>query len=194
MASPKTKKGGTKPGAGKPKKVKTVLESTKAKIQKYAGELALEFGEPIEKAILRLVYQKDTQDSVKASIWKSYLDSMVSKTTEQKMEKGLSKLMKRVLKQAYGKHIKELPLTNRDVLIEIYGFIPLVDPKNVSRNALIFDRHAIGIRRYNAGSVSTARVFGRLRDRGLINWNHHYGITLTPDGIRVAKRLNSRPH
>ena len=110
------------------------------------------------------------------------------------MEKGLSKLQKNVLRLAYRYHKKGLPLTNRDVLIEIYGFTPLVDPKSVSRNALIFDRQAIGIRRYNAGSVSAARVFGRLRDRGLINWRHSYGITLTSDGIEVAKRLNPTVH
>ena len=110
------------------------------------------------------------------------------------MEKGLSKLQKGVLKLTYGKHIKGLPLTNRDVLIEIYGFIPLVDHKSVSLSALIFDRQAIGIKRYNSASVSTARVFGRLRDRGLINWRHHYGITLAPKGIEVVKRLNLRVH
>ena len=68
---------------GRPPKQKTASEDTKNKILKAAKKLAKEFGEPIEEAMLRLIYKSDVQDSVKASVWKSYLEALVAKDTNQ---------------------------------------------------------------------------------------------------------------
>ena len=63
-------------------------DRTKSAILKAAKELAKEFGEPLEKAMLRLCYDERTQSAVKASIWKSYLESLVVRETktESKVE------------------------------------------------------------------------------------------------------------
>ena len=85
MAGKKGRSGGYRKNAGRPKTTKVMPESVKDAIKKAAQELAEEYGEPLEKAILRLIYQKNIQDSVKASIWKSYIDAMVSKKVEQSL-------------------------------------------------------------------------------------------------------------
>ena len=48
--------------------------------------LAKEHGITLEKAILSLCYKEKTQDSVKASIWKSFLESMVTKESKQSID------------------------------------------------------------------------------------------------------------
>ena len=79
---PKNTHGGKRQGAGRPKQVKTVSQKTKKAILKAARQLAKEYGEPIEKAMLRMVYEKDVQDTVKASVFKTYLDALVAKESE----------------------------------------------------------------------------------------------------------------
>ena len=92
MAGKMGKSGGARANSGPAKGTQyntgTVSDQTKSAIQIAAIELAAEFGEPIEKAMLRLCYDKDTQDTVKASVWKSYLESMVVRETknETKLE------------------------------------------------------------------------------------------------------------
>ena len=78
--------GGARAGAGRPKKTRTFSDRTKAAILKAARELAKEYGEPIEKAMLRLCYQENTHDNCKASVWKSYLEALVAKESERKVD------------------------------------------------------------------------------------------------------------
>lgn len=82
----KENRGGARKGAGQPKgnkKNKNVSETTKGKILSAAEKLAEEYGKPIEEAMLELVYKPKTQDSVKASIFKTYLEALVAKESEQ---------------------------------------------------------------------------------------------------------------
>jgi hypothetical protein len=75
--------GGARAGAGRPKKTKTSSEQVRAAYRKAAKELAKEFGEPIEKAVLRLAYLENTQDSVRVAVLKAYNDVLVARQTEQ---------------------------------------------------------------------------------------------------------------
>ena len=83
MAGRKGRSGGSRLGAGRPRKKKTISEKVKANYLKAARELAREFGEPIEKAVLRLVYKDKIQDSVKVAILKAYNEALLIKGTEQ---------------------------------------------------------------------------------------------------------------
>ena len=78
--------GGKRQGAGRPKTVKTYSDKTKLAMLRAARELAAEYGEPIEKAMLRLCYLPATQDNCKASVFKSYLEALVAKESEKKVE------------------------------------------------------------------------------------------------------------
>jgi len=78
--------GGARPGAGRPRKKKTVSEKIQRAIQKAVRELTKEHGETPEKAMLKLLYDGKTQDTVKASIFKSYLESNIVKETTSKLD------------------------------------------------------------------------------------------------------------
>ena len=82
----KSGSGGARPGAGVPRKVRTVSERMKGKILRAANKLSKEYGEPIEQAMLRMCYQPNVQDSVKASVFKTYLDSIVAKESEKNVK------------------------------------------------------------------------------------------------------------
>ena len=86
MAGVKGRSGGPRPNSGRPRKVKTVSERTKKAILKAARELAKEHGMSLEKAMLSLCFKDDVQDSVRASVWKSYLESMVAKESKQEID------------------------------------------------------------------------------------------------------------
>ena len=86
MAGTKGRSGGPRPNSGRPRKVKTVSEATKKAILKAARELAKEHGMSLEKAILSMCFKDDVQDSVRASVWKSYLESMVAKESKQEID------------------------------------------------------------------------------------------------------------
>ena len=86
MAGTKGHSGGPRPNSGRPRKVKTASDKTKYAIMKAARKLAREHGMPIEEAMLRMIYDPKVQDSVRASIWKSYLESLVAKETEQRVD------------------------------------------------------------------------------------------------------------
>jgi len=53
--------------------------------------------------------------------------------------------------------------------------------------ASVFDREAIGVKRYQAASVSVARCFNRLVARGLAEREYNQGIKLTDAGVKVVK-------
>jgi hypothetical protein len=82
----KENRGGARAGAGRPRKKKTVSEKIRAAYMKAARELAKEHGEPLEKAMLRMIYKDDVQDSVKASIMKTYNDALLIRESESKLK------------------------------------------------------------------------------------------------------------
>lgn len=86
---PKITWGGKRIGAGRPRKTKTTSEKTSYAIRKAARELSKEYGEPIEKAMLRLIYLDGTQDAVKASVFKSYLQSLLVRETQQNIREEI---------------------------------------------------------------------------------------------------------
>jgi hypothetical protein len=82
-----TGSGGSRPGAGRPQKQKPDYENKfKQRILKAARELKKEHGISIEKAMLCLCFDADTQDSVKASIFKIYADMFVVKSSRRGAE------------------------------------------------------------------------------------------------------------
>ena len=83
MSGAKGRSGGYRPGAGRPKKVKTTSIRIKNNYIKAARKLAKEYGMPVEEAMLRMIYDPDVQDSVKASIMKSYNDALIAREVDQ---------------------------------------------------------------------------------------------------------------
>jgi hypothetical protein len=79
MSGKKGSRVGPRKGAGRPKETKVVSEEVKKNYRKAAEELAEEYGEPIEKAGLRLVFKEDVQDSVKIAALKEYGQVLVGK-------------------------------------------------------------------------------------------------------------------
>ena len=72
--------GGARPGAGAPKKPKPDYdEKFKKQVLKAARELQKEHGISIEKAMLSLIYDEKAQASVKASVFKTYVEMFVTK-------------------------------------------------------------------------------------------------------------------
>lgn len=80
--------GGARAGSGAKLKDRTVSDKIKGKILKAAKELEKEFGESLEKAMLRLVYITSTSDTVKATVFRAYLESLVAR--ESKSETTIS--------------------------------------------------------------------------------------------------------
>ncbi|RKX62179.1 MAG: hypothetical protein DRP37_02205 [Thermodesulfobacteriota bacterium] len=102
------------------------------------------------------------------------------------MSRGLSELQKNILQMAYTTQDSILA---RDVLAEVYGFPATVtNIKDKRQGALVFSRKAIGERRYQSASVSVAKAFNRLAARGLAHREYNEGITLTKEGVDVAKK------
>jgi len=97
------------------------------------------------------------------------------------MGRGLSELQKNILQMAYTKQDNILA---RDVLAEVYGFPTVTDISS----KMVFSRKAIGKKRYQSASVSVAKAFNRLAARGLAHREYNKGITLTKEGVRVAKK------
>ncbi len=108
------------------------------------------------------------------------------------MGKGLSELQKKILEMAYKNRNRGSgsgDVTNREVLIGYYGFKPSCSPQEKRNGAIIFDRQAIGINLYRSASVSVAKAFNRLADKGLAQREYCHGIILTGEGLKVAKTL-----
>ena len=85
MTKKKENRGGKRPNqTGRPKKQVDYDQKFKKSILKAAKNLEKEKGRPIEEEILSLVYDDNTQDAVKASIWKTYTEMFTVKKTEKK--------------------------------------------------------------------------------------------------------------
>jgi hypothetical protein len=79
--------GGPRPNSGRPPKKRPDYEKKfKKRILKAARELEKEHGINLEKTMLALCYDANTQDSVKASIFKIYADMFVVKSSRRGAE------------------------------------------------------------------------------------------------------------
>lgn len=99
------------------------------------------------------------------------------------MGKGLSKLQKEILLLAYKN--RNICLV-RDVLTEVYKFPPKGNIQDAKPGALIFERKKIGLKKYQAASVSVAKSFNRLTTRGLVH-REYSGVRLTPHGVKLME-------
>ena len=88
---PKGTWGGAREGSGPKPKKKEYSESVKNAYMVAAEKLAKKHKKPIEEALLSMVYDKDVQDSVKASIMKTYNEAMIIKATEKTVKDNRSK-------------------------------------------------------------------------------------------------------
>jgi len=53
----------------------------------------------------------------------------------------------------------------------------------------VFDREAIGVKRYQATFVVVVRCFNRLVARGLAEREYNRGIRLTDAGVKIVKGI-----
>ena len=82
-----TGSGGARPGGGRPPKEKPEYEEEfRDAVLKAAQKLAKKYGKTLEEALLSLCFEDDTQDSVKASIFKVYADMFTVKRSRQSVE------------------------------------------------------------------------------------------------------------
>ena len=82
-----TGSGGARPGAGRPLKEKPDYEKEfRDAVLKAAQKLSKKYGKPLEEAVLSLCFEGNTQDSVKASIFKVYADMFTVKQSRQSVE------------------------------------------------------------------------------------------------------------
>ena len=110
MAGIKGRSGGSRPGAGRPRKKKTISEKVKNNYLKAARELRREYGEPIEKAVLRLIYENKIQDSVKVAILKAYNEALLVKETEKDVNINVNQGQKIGLPEMQPDPAKLIPL------------------------------------------------------------------------------------
>ena len=85
MAGTKGRSGGKRVGAGRKREKKTTSEGVKNNYVKAAKKIAKEMGMTIEEAYLLMIFNPKVQDTVKASIMKSYNDAMISKESIQNL-------------------------------------------------------------------------------------------------------------
>ena len=90
MSKKTDRRGGSRKGAGRPKKERVLSEDVIKNYRQAAKELAQEYGESIEKAGLRLIFKDGVQDSVKVAALKEYGQVLVSKENDRrsKIENG----------------------------------------------------------------------------------------------------------
>ncbi len=106
------------------------------------------------------------------------------------MGKGLSELQKEILRTGHRNRLKYGPdVLNREILISVYGFVPMVSPENARPGAMIFSRSLEGLERYKAATVAVVRSIGSLEKRGLAERDGPGEASLTPAGVEVAEGL-----
>lgn len=109
--------------------------------------------------------------------------------------KKLSRLQKTILKMAYKNRVKypnaKSDVSPREILVEYYGVPTFTDVSHFRRGAVVFLRRSVGINRHQAASVAVTKSFNRLAARGLAERIYGYGIKLTEEGIRIAKKLEN---
>ena len=91
MAGTKGHSGGKRKGSGrKPKAPVDYDLKFKKSILKAARKLAKKYDKPIEECALEMFYNEKTQDAVRASIWKSYMELFVVKKTSSDVNATVS--------------------------------------------------------------------------------------------------------
>ena len=94
MVGIKGASGGARPGAGRKRIKKTISEKIQNNYLKAARKIAREKGMTIEEHLLRMLFDSEVQDTVKASIMKSYNEAMIAKTVSQNIsvtkDKGMA--------------------------------------------------------------------------------------------------------
>jgi len=107
--------------------------------------------------------------------------------------RGLSELQKTILQIAYknrkGRPGGRIDTCPREILVKFYGFASTTNIDKAKPSPLIFNREAIGIKRYQAASVSVAKALNRLASRGLAKRHYNHGIKLTDAGAKLAREL-----
>jgi hypothetical protein len=85
-----------------------------------AHELAREYGEPLEKAVLRLAYKEEIQDTVKVAILKAYNDALIAKESEQKVSINQKPRMEGplILPRKLMEYLSQLPKETRHELLD----------------------------------------------------------------------------
>jgi len=99
--------------------------------------------------------------------------------------RGLSKLQNEILLLAYRN--RNICLV-RDVLTEVYEFPTKGNIQGAKPGALIFERKEIGLRKYQAASVSVVKSFNRLTTRALVH-RECGGVRISPHGIKLVEML-----
>ena len=124
MTEKRESRGGSRPGAGRPRKKKTVSDKVKANYLKAARELAKEYGEPIEKAILRLAFKEGVQDTVKIAILKAYSDALIAKESHKNVRIDETK--------------RSGPIILPEKMMEMLGFLSPEEKEKVFPGGKIF--------------------------------------------------------
>ena len=83
MSGVKGKSGGKRPNSGRKREVKTTSEEIKANWLAAARKIKRESGETVEYHALKMILDKDIQDSVRASIFKVYNEALIIRETKQ---------------------------------------------------------------------------------------------------------------
>lgn len=110
------------------------------------------------------------------------------------MSRGLGQTQRAILRIGFFKRAvsgqNDVIVSARDILVTHYGFTPIRPIKSAWRNALVFRKADIGLRRYNSVSVTVCHSFNGLIRRGLAERvKLGYGIKLTREGVKLAKTI-----
>ncbi len=101
--------------------------------------------------------------------------------------KTLSDLQKKIIELAHRKPPGGY-VSNRDVLRDIYGY-PVYGKYTENIGSLLADQGS-SMNEYKSASVSIAKSFNRLCDRGLTVRKYNSGVALTDKGAEVARSIS----
>jgi hypothetical protein len=79
-------RGGSRPGAGRPKMFKNFSDAVKKDFLKAAKEKAKETGQTLGQVVVGLIYDENIQDSVRIAALKAWAEVVVVKESKQTIE------------------------------------------------------------------------------------------------------------
>jgi hypothetical protein len=79
-------RGGSRQGAGRPKRVKNYSEEVKKDFLKSAKDKAKETGRTLGQVVIGLIYDENIQDSVRIAALKAWAEVVVVKESKQTIE------------------------------------------------------------------------------------------------------------
>lgn len=109
------------------------------------------------------------------------------------MSRGLGPIQRAILRIGFKRFASgqdDAVVLARDIKITCYGFPPIRPIESARRNATMFRKADIGLRRYNIVSVTISESFKRMVRRGLVEprrWGR--GYKLTKEGIELARMM-----